>query len=165
VDASLAELVAQLDEATAVLLRTADSLTDDDVRQPSLLPGWTCERVLSHLTQTAGIFVDLLEGRPFTWPVEPVAGRTAADLIADLRASAQAFHDLVVSLPDDSWDRPMELPGGRIVPARELLVRRLVEVELHHVDLGSAYRPEDWPTTFNKLELADPMRQWRADRL
>jgi maleylpyruvate isomerase len=165
VDASLAELVVQLDEATAALLRTADNLTDDDVRQPSLLPGWTCERVLIHLAQNGPILGDLLQGRPVTLPGEPVEGRTAAELAADLRASAAAFRELVLSLPEDGWDRPVELPGGKLVPARELLVRRLVEIELHHVDLGSAYRPEDWPTTFNKLELADPMRQWRADRL
>ena len=50
-------------------------------------------------------------------------------------------------------------------PASQVLVRRLVELELHHVDLDAGYRPADWPTTFNELELPEPMRTQRADRI
>ena len=50
-------------------------------------------------------------------------------------------------------------------PAAELLTRRLVEVELHHCDLGVGYSPADWPTAFAAIELAEPMRSQRQDRL
>jgi maleylpyruvate isomerase len=45
-----------------------------------------------------------------------------------------------------------------------LLTRRLVEVELHHTDLGSGYRRADWPAAFAAMDLPEPMRSQRADR-
>ena len=50
-------------------------------------------------------------------------------------------------------------------PAAELLTRRLVEVELHHCDLAVRYSPGDWPTAFATMELTEPMRSQRQDRL
>ena len=57
-------------------------------------------------------------------------------------------------------------PGTRAPsPAAQLLTRRLVEVELHHCDLGAGYGPDDWPAAFADTELAEPMRSQRQDRL
>jgi hypothetical protein len=50
-------------------------------------------------------------------------------------------------------------------PADELLIRRLVEVELHHCDLGIGYGHTKWPEAFTAMDLAEPMRSQRADRL
>jgi maleylpyruvate isomerase len=50
-------------------------------------------------------------------------------------------------------------------PAGQLLTRRLVEVELHHGDLGTGYGPADWPAAFTVMELAEPMRSLRQDRV
>jgi maleylpyruvate isomerase len=50
------------------------------------------------------------------------------------------------------------------VPAAGLLTRRLVEVELHHCDLGAGYGPDDWPAAFAAMDLAEPMRSYRQDR-
>ena len=50
-------------------------------------------------------------------------------------------------------------------PAAEVLTRRLVEVELHHCDLAVGYGPADWPTAFAAMELTEPMRSQRRDRL
>jgi maleylpyruvate isomerase len=49
--------------------------------------------------------------------------------------------------------------------ASQLLVRRLAEVELHHVDLGLAYTPADWPSSFRTLALPEPVESQRRDRL
>jgi len=49
-------------------------------------------------------------------------------------------------------------------PAEQVLIRRLVEVELHHTDLGIGYRPADWPTAFATMDLPEPMRSQREDR-
>ena len=46
-----------------------------------------------------------------------------------------------------------------------VVTRRLVEVELHHCDLGAGYGPGDWPAAFAAMELAEPMRSLREDRL
>jgi hypothetical protein len=50
-------------------------------------------------------------------------------------------------------------------PAAGLLTRRLVEVELHHCDLGTAYGPADWSPAFAAMDLPEPLRSYRADRL
>jgi maleylpyruvate isomerase len=55
-------------------------------------------------------------------------------------------------------------PGLPDFPAEEVLVRRLVELELHHVDLDIGYGPADWPPLFAGLELPEPLHTWREDR-
>ena len=38
-------------------------------------------------------------------------------------------------------------------------------MELHHCDLAAGYGPGDWPAAFVAMELAEPMRSQREDRL
>jgi maleylpyruvate isomerase len=172
VDASLKQLHDQIDDATAGLLETLSRLTDEDVRRPSLLPGWTRGHVATHLARGAEALRNLLEDRPAyvsrearDADIEAGATRGAAELTADVRASAAAFRDTALAQPDDGWDRMLTVPGVGRFPAGQVLLRRLVEVELHHVDLDAGYRSTDWPTTFNELELVEPMRGQRADRI
>jgi maleylpyruvate isomerase len=54
---------------------------------------------------------------------------------------------------------------GTTFPASELLQRRLVQLVLHHTDLAAGYAVEDWPASFTELELAEPMRGQRDDRI
>ena len=171
-DASLKQLHDQIDDATAGLLETLSRLTDDDVRRPSLLPGWTRGHVLTHLARGGEALRNLLEDRPAyvsqearNADIEAGATRSAAELAADVRASAAAFRETALAQPDDGWERVLTVPGVGSFPASQVLVRRLVELELHHVDLNAGYRSTDWPTTFNELELPEPMRTQRADRI
>jgi maleylpyruvate isomerase len=77
-----------------------------------------------------------------------------------------ALRTVARQLPDEGWQVPVRmLDEGAVFPAAELLTRRLVEVELHHCDLGAGYGPADWPAAFATMELAEPMRSWRQDRL
>ena len=46
--------------ATERLLATADALTGDQVREPSLLPGWTRGHVLTHVARNADGLRNLL---------------------------------------------------------------------------------------------------------
>ena len=171
-DGSLKQLHDQIDDATAALLETVARLTDDDVRRPSLLPGWSRGHVLTHLARGGDALRNLLDGRP-AYPsqearnadIEAGAGRSAAELIADVRASAAAFRETALGQPDEAWSREITVPGVGAFPVGQVLVRRLVELELHHVDLDAGYRPSDWPTTFNELELPEPMRTQRGDRI
>jgi hypothetical protein len=50
-------------------------------------------------------------------------------------------------------------------PASQLLTRRLAEVELHHCDLGIGYGHHHWPAVFATMELGEPLRSQRAERL
>ena len=85
--------------------------------------------------------------------------------MADVADSAMAFRTLTRQLPDEVWPVQLAILGSRPFPAGQLLTRRLVEVELHHCDLGLGYRPADWPAAFARMELAEPMRTQRQDRL
>lgn len=58
----------------------------------------------------------------------------------------------------------VHLLDGREFPAALVLTRRLVEVELHHTDLGCGYRRADWPAAFAAMDLPEPARSQRADR-
>ena len=177
-DDALRGLSDQLDQATQRLLDTARVITETDLRAPSLLPGWTRAHVLAHVARNADALRNLLVGvrtgqdRPAYASaeardagIEQGAGRPAKDLMADLADSAMAFRFVSRRLPDDGWRVPVRILDSAPFPAADLLTRRLVEVELHHCDLGAGYGPDGWPAAFAALDLGEPMRSWREDRL
>lgn len=171
------EQIEQIDVATRRLLQTVRRL-DDDVRQASSLPGWTRGHVLTHVARGGDAMRALLRSARTGVPepayvsqqardgaIEQGAGRGAAELLADLATSAESFRDEVLALPEHGWQFRVQVLGGVAFPASELLVRRLVEVELHHTDLSAGYSSWDWPPRFVELELPEPACSQRADRL
>src|SRR5580658_1437883 len=89
----------------------------------------------------------------------------AKDLADDLADAAMAFRTVAARLPDDAWRFEVRMLDSGPFPAADLLTRRLVEVELHHTDLGAGYGTADWPAAFAEMALAEPMRSQREDRL
>ena len=177
-DAALRQLNGQIDQATQRLIDVARIITEPDLRAPSLLPGWTRAHVLAHVARNADAMRNLLAGarsgqnRPAyasaearDADIETGARMNAKDLADDLAETAMAFRAVVTQLPDDAWRFPVRMLDSRPFPAADLLTRRLVEVELHHCDLGAGYGPADWPAAFAEMELAEPMRSQREDRL
>ena len=177
-DAAQRQLSDQIDFATQRLLDQARVLTHPALREPSLLPGWTRAHVLAHLARNADALRNLLVGarsgqdRPAyaseqarAADIEHGAGLDAKELMADLAGSALAFRTIARQLPDDVWRFPVRVLDSDRFPASQLLIRRLVEVELHHGDLGVGYGPADWPAAFARMELPEPMRSLRQDRL
>jgi maleylpyruvate isomerase len=177
-DAAQRQLYDQIDDATQRLLGTARVITEPDLRQPSLLPGWTRAHVLAHLARNSDAMRALLVGarsgqdRPAyassearDADIERDAAQGAKDLVADVADSAMALRTIARQLPDQAWAYPVRVLDSAPFPAEQLLTRRLVEVELHHCDLAAGYGPADWPGTFASLELAEPMRTQRQDRL
>jgi len=61
-DAAQRQLNDLIDDATQRLLGTARLLTDPDLREPSLLPGWTRGHVLAHVAGSADAMRSLLAG-------------------------------------------------------------------------------------------------------
>jgi maleylpyruvate isomerase len=178
VDTSQRELSDQIDQATQRLLDRARVITEPDLRAPSLLPGWTRARVLAHVALGADAMRDLLTGvrtgRDHPGPasaeahaadLDRSAGQRPEQLMAGLADSAMALRTVARQLPGDRWQVPVRVPGLAPFPAAELLIRRLVEVELHHSDLGTGYGPADWPAAFADMGLPEPMRSWRENRL
>lgn len=161
-------LVAEVDRATDRLLDTVSALAGDDAALPSLLPGWTRGHVISHLARSADALVNLLTwartGTPLpAYPstaardadIEAGASRPLDELLADLRAAAGRFDDAVAAMPAQAWSNVVQLRSGAEVPAAALPWHRLRELEVHHVDLAAAYRPEDWPEAFAQRLLLE----------
>ena len=177
-DAAQRQLSDQIDQATQRLLDTARVITEPDLRAPSLLPGWTRAHVLAHLARGADAMRNLLVGvrsgqeraayvsaEARQADIEYGAGLRPAELTADLADSAMALRTVARQLPGEGWQVTVRILDSAPFPAGQLLIRRLVEVELHHCDLAAGYGPGDWPASFAGLELAEPMRSQRHDRL
>ena len=177
-DAAQRRLGDQIDDATQRLLGTARVIAEPDLRQPSLLPGWTRAHVLAHLARGADAMRTILigarsgEDRPAyasaearEADIERTAAQQAKELMADVADSSMALRTIDRQLPDRAWAHPVRILGSAPFPAGQLLTRRLVEVELHHCDLAAGYSPADWPAAFASMELAEPMRSQREDRL
>lgn len=177
-DTAQRRLCDQIDDATQRLLSTARVIAEPDLRQPSLLPGWTRAHVLAHLARGADAMRTLMtaartgQDRPAYASagdreagIERTAAQNAKDLVADVAGSAMALRTVARGLPDQAWARPVRILGSAPFPAAQLLTRRLAEVELHHCDLAAGYTPADWPDTFISLDLAEPMRAQRQERL
>ena len=170
-DAAQRELNDQIDQATQRLLDDARTIAEADLRAPSLLPGWTRAHVLAHVARGADAMRNLLTGarsgqdRPAyasaqarEADIERGAVIRAEHLIADLAGSAMALRAIVKQLPDEAWPVLVRVPGSAPFPAAGVLTWRLVEVELHHCDLGIGYSPADWPAAFATMERS--FRGW-----
>jgi maleylpyruvate isomerase len=135
------------------------SLTDEQARQPCLLPGWTVGHLLTHIARNAdsvvrrfegairGEVVDQYEGGPAGREAEigAGAGRSAAELVDDVRHSNAAVDEVCARMPAEAWDRLTRSVTGSEGPASHVVLSRWREVEIHHVDLGLGYTPADWP--------------------
>ncbi|WP_061300665.1 maleylpyruvate isomerase N-terminal domain-containing protein [Herbidospora cretacea] len=159
---------AELAAADARLIATVAALSDEEMRAPSALEGWTRGHVTTHVSRNADSLVNLL-----TWArtgvvtpqyrdaaerdegIRQGCGRPAAEQLADLEASTARFAEAMDSLPADRWSflisgtRPPEHPAWYVV------MRRLREVEIHHGDLGAGYTWRDWPDRYVEWEWRD----------
>jgi len=153
--------------ADARLLVTLSTLTDSQVRQPSLLPGWTVGHVLTHLARNADSHVRRLEGarrdevmdqyvggvEGRAADIEAGAGRPASELVDDVRESAAALDAAWSSLPDEAWGRSGRAVSGNTVTMEALVFSRWREVEIHHADLGLGFGYQDWSDGLVAVEL------------
>lgn len=153
--------IARIDDAADRLLATASALSDAQLREPALLPGWTRGHVLTHVAGNADGLRNLLAWahtgvRTPMYPsreerdarIEAGAGRPAEEIIAELVRSGSDFTAQARELSDDAWLAEVSRLTGPPFPCWYTLHLRLAEVEIHHVDLGAGYGPADWPDWF-----------------
>lgn len=174
--ANARDLGRDVEAATRRLIETVTALDDSDVRAPSLLPDWTRGHVLTHIARNADGLVNLLgwshgqrvpmyesdEAR--NRDIDAGSGRSAEQLLADVRASGERFAEALDAVPADGWDVVVEFRGGRQMATYDVPWKRLLEVEVHHVDLGAGYRHGDWPEPFAD-RLLDEVSASLPDRL
>lgn len=141
------------------LVEAVAALADDVIAGPSRLAGWTVGHVLTHLARNADGFVGHLEGARRGEVVDQYAGgregrdddieagaaRSPATIVADVAATAVALDAALETLPGDCWARHARMITGVEVPVALVPFLRWREVEIHLVDLGIGYGPEDWP--------------------
>jgi maleylpyruvate isomerase len=155
---TIAELLTDLNEATAALVTNLDGLTDAQARELSLLPGWSRGHVLTHLARNAEGGTRLLawarSGEPSyeyrsvaarAQAIEDGAGRAAAELVEDVRRTAHALAEAAAAMPPAAWQHKITWTTGQETPAGHVPESRLAEVLIHHVDLNYGYEPGAWP--------------------
>jgi maleylpyruvate isomerase len=153
--------IGRIEESVGRVLQSANTLSDEQVRAPSLLPGWSRGHVLAHIARNADGLRNLL-----VWAKTGIktpqyasletreadiatgARQSAAELAEDVARSAKSFTDLARELPADAWLTEVQGIRGPAHPAWFTLERRLFELEVHHVDLHAGYRSGDWPDWF-----------------
>ena len=154
--------------AHAVLLEQLQGLTAVQVAGSSLLPGWTVGHVLTHLARNAdshtGMFVAAQGGAVAdqypggmtqrTADIEAGATREPHEILADLRTSIERLEAQWESSSIAAWAHGAGRTGNAgEQPLGELVFRRWRETEVHHADLGLAFRWADWSAAYVDDEL------------
>jgi maleylpyruvate isomerase len=168
----------RVDSAHRWFVAHIERLDEDELRRDSLLPTWTIGHVLAHVARNAdshvrrtqaaikGAVVDQYvggaDGRAAQ--IEATARQPAAQLIDDVKRSAEAVVSAWRSTPADAWTAISRDVSGRERPLYELPARRWQEVEIHLVDLGIGFSYRDWTDEFVAAWLPQ-VRARMADRL
>lgn len=152
--------------AHARLLALLEGLDDAVARRPSLLPGWSVGHVLTHIARNADSFTWLCEGAAAgevrdQYPggavqrngdIEAGAGRTASELVDDLRTACTRLEAAFEAVTD--WSATVRTSADE-VPVASLLLRRLRETEIHTADLGlDGFTWRDWSDALVDDQLA-----------
>ena len=161
----------RIDAATKKLLETVSRLDDDAASGPSLLPDWDRSMVIVHLSANAdgvrraveaaarGEAGEVYPGGKSARDGEIEAGRAlpARELQARLGDSCEQLWSALEAAPDEVWGSPAIGISGEVLVGAGLVVARLREVEVHHVDLAYGYAPDDWPFAWVVEEMERAM--------
>jgi len=172
---SLNSHVAGCAAAHQQLLNSLIGLTDDECREPSLLPDWSRGHVLTHLARNADSHVQLLlsAGRGeigAQYPsvairnhdIEDGAGRNAGELTADLRKSIYALEANWAGATSTAWEGQGRTLSGNVIEMYSLVFLRWREVEIHHADLGLGFNFDGLSSLYLRLELDQQVMLWRS---
>lgn len=151
-----ADLHDELSRATSALLGATMSLSDEQWREPSLLPDWTRAHVGAHLALNADAMRRVVEGVVNNEPVpmygsaairdhdiEKGAKKAGLELQTDLDTSAAQFAATIDARSEDELNKTAELRNGFELPLGKIAINRLSEVVLHHIDLGTGFSLAD----------------------
>lgn len=143
-------------EAHGTLQRIIADLDDEQVTEPSLLPGWTRGHVLAHLTDNARMFARITEHALRGELVETydggidernaiidsTAGRSAAEHQAALAEQTARLESAWSGLSDQDWSRPVRFRDADIAAT---VYARWREAWIHMADLDLGVHPDAWP--------------------
>lgn len=135
------------------------TLTDEALRAPSALPGWTRGHVLTHIEGVGlalarqaryalrGAQVDLYDGgRPARdAAIEAGHGRPAAQLSSALEEALDEIEASWSAVEPTDWTRPVRHRDGTLETAAQAWWR---ELEIHTADALLGPTPRDWTLPF-----------------
>ncbi|MGW2632373.1 maleylpyruvate isomerase family mycothiol-dependent enzyme [Streptomyces chattanoogensis] len=159
---------AHIAAATEDLLTACRALPGAAAREKCALPGWTRGHLLTHVARGADGLRRLLDWARTgvenpqyashdarAGKIEAGAGRPWQDMVDDAERTADAFHEDLRTLPPHAWRAAVRpVTGERCTPER-ILVIRLREVVVHHVDLAVGYTFERAPGEAAGIVLDD----------
>ncbi len=160
------------------LEQTLETLTEDEARGASGLPGWTRGHLLTHLARHAESAVRLADGAAANVPAEQYPGgaaernagieagadRPAKELAVDVAETNAEVERVFAAMPTEAWDRIVTFRQGDF-PAARTAWTRWREVEIHHADLAlDRFTIADWPAAFVEAHLPHELAKL-ADRL
>ncbi len=130
-----------------------DSLTDEALREPSALPGWTRAHVVSHFSRNAHALINLLDWARtgIATPMYPSAAaraggieegshQSATELRAEAVEASNALRERAAAMPDQAWDGEIRTALGRPTTGAEVPWMRVRESWVHAVDLDAGAR-------------------------
>lgn len=153
-------------EATTRYLGTVAVLTEKELREPSLLPGWSRGHVVAHVANHALGVGRALRGLRTGAPMPVYDSQEARD--ADIEARAAGAAEELAGLSQlaclklagelrlmKALGVVQRVPDGPVLTTAQVVEARWREVEVHHADLGLGYSPADWPLPFASHLLHD----------
>jgi len=155
-------------QGTTLLQSAAAGLTDEDLRAPSTLPGWSVGNLIAHVAANGDALVNLVdwartgvESPMYAGPEDRAAGIAKGDTLSAAEA-AQWLADSITALDaamdhltEEQWAHEIVTAQGRTVPATEIPWMRSREVMVHAVDLARGVAFADLPTDFCDALIVD----------
>ncbi len=155
-DAVLERRLGWMDRGSTFFEAALSALSDEELRAPSALPGWTRLHVVSHMARNARGLMNLLRWAETgkETPMYPSRAARDADIEtgamlppgevrADALEAGLRFREAVAALPTAAWGAEVRTTLGQPVPAIQIPWMRVREVWVHAIDLGSGASFED----------------------
>ncbi|WP_447925337.1 maleylpyruvate isomerase family mycothiol-dependent enzyme [Georgenia muralis] len=158
---------------TAYFARKLNELSDDQLDEPSLLPGWSRRALVAHVGYNARALTRLTEwaASGVETPMYASPEQRNAEIERGSTLPARALRNLFAhsevhlnvewrDLRAQAWDAEVVTAQGRAVPARETAWMRAREVWVHAVDLDNGGSYLDLPPEMLDELMADVLRSW-----
>lgn len=172
-DPTMLEQLLVARRGTAYFSRLLERLGDDDLDEPSLLPGWSRRHVVAHVGYNARAITRLVDwattgietpmyASPAVRGEEIEAGATQPPrALRHLHTHAAITLDVAWrDCPPETWLHTVKTAQGRIVPLTETVWMRTREVWLHAIDLRNGGDVQEVPRAVLERLLRDITGMW-----